>query len=358
MKPAKRVEAALKGEVVDKVPFTVYQSMIPQSTTERLLRNKGVCILNGFFSCYKSKFHNCIFLTKQYEENGRNFSRHTIRTPIGEISSLFESTQLTIWSSTSWCREYPFKRPEDYRVLKFWIEDEEYSSDYETFLRMKKLEGDDVFIRGSIDYSPFQYIIERIMGIERFSIEWAERSDEVLKLYGALTQQRRKLYPILAKSPILAFNYGGNIVSEVIGKERFKKYVLPHYDELAEILHKEGKLMGVHFDSNNKLLKEEIAISKMDYVEAFTPSPDCDMSVTEARKAWPHKVLWINFPSSVHLANIETIEKTTKELLYEAAPGDRFLISITEDVPEDRWQESFLAITRTIDQYGQLPIEK
>jgi len=114
---------------------------------------------------------------------------------------------------------------------------------------------------------------------------------------------------------------------------------------------------GVHFDANTRLLAPGIARSRMDYIEAFTPAPTCDMTVAEARLAWPDKVLWINFPSSVHLESIEAIEATTRQILREAAPGDRFLIGITEDVPEDRWQANLAAILRVIRERGRLPVQ-
>ena len=68
-----------------------------------------------------------------------------------------------------------------------------------------------------------------------------------------------------------------------------------------------------------------------------------------ALEAWPGKVLWINFPSSVHLASVEKIKQTTRELIEAAAGTNRLIIGITEDVPEDRWQQSLLAISEVIN---------
>jgi hypothetical protein len=93
-------------------------------------------------------------------------------------------------------------------------------------------------------------------------------------------------------------------------------------------------------------------------VEAFTPPPDCDLSVGEARAAWPGKVLWINFPSSIHLAEPAVIRSTTETLLREAAPGDRFLIGITEDIPADRWAISLSVILDVIEERGYTPTRR
>lgn len=75
------------------------------------------------------------------------------------------------------------------------------------------------------------------------------------------------------------------------------------------------------------------------------------MSMKEAREAWPDKVLWINFPSSVHLQPESAIEQVTVNLLEDVAPGDGFLLGITEDLPEGREDGNYRAILDGIDRY-------
>lgn len=236
------------------------------------------------------------------------------------------------------------------------VEDQQHEPNYESFLKAERDFGEDALFRAAIGGTPLHQIMVGWMGVETFSVEWMERRDEILKLYDAMVAQRRKIYPLVARSPALHANYGGNEVPEMMGLERFRKYVIPLYNEAAEVFHRHGKLLGAHLDGNNKLWAQEVADSGLDYVEAFTPAPDSDMTVSEALQAWPDKVLWINFPSSVHLASIEEIEGTTRSILTEAAPGDRFIMGITEDIPEDRWQQNLLAISRVIHREGKLPI--
>ena len=139
-------------------------------------------------------------------------------------------------------------------------------------------------------------------------------------------------------------NYGGNVVPEVIGLDTFRKYYVPHYNEAAEILHKNGKLIGCHYDANCRLLAEAINGTALDYIEAFTPAPDTDMTLREARAAWPKKVLWLNFPSSVHLRSDAEVERVTIDLLEQAGTPDGLIMGITEDMPPLRWQHSCTAI--------------
>ncbi|PKO23835.1 MAG: hypothetical protein CVU38_01810 [Chloroflexi bacterium HGW-Chloroflexi-1] len=348
MTPRERVEAALRGHEVDRIPFTVYETKIPQCETERRLRNEGLCIIDRRIPGYEVKFNNVEQESVHFRgKDGIPRIRTIIHTPVGDISALERPAP-----RTSWSEEKLFKSPADYAPIEYMIRDQDYLPNYDAFLKAQQAAGGDVFFRATIGYSPLQEIIYGLMGVEQFSIEWAERRDKVMRLYDALTENRRKIYAVVAESPALAVNYCGNVSPEVVGRARFEKYILPHYNECAEIMHKHGKLLGVHLDANNRLLAPLIADSKIDYIEAFTPPPDCDMSVAEARRMWPDKVLWINFPSSVHLAEPSVIEETTRQILKEAAPGDRFLLGITEDVPPDRWQQNFSIISRVINTEG------
>ena len=77
------------------------------------------------------------------------------------------------------------------------------------------------------------------------------------------------------------------------------------------------------------------------------------MTIAEARNIWPEKVLSIDFPSAVHLEEPRVIEETTKQILKEAAPGDRFIIGITENVLDNRWRESFHTILKMVNKFGK-----
>jgi hypothetical protein len=163
----------------------------------------------------------------------------------------------------------------------------------------------------------------------------------------------RKIYPIIADSPALICNYGGNVTPEFYGPEVFEQYYVPHYNEAAGVLHKKGKLIGCHFDANCGIIKDLIAKTDLDYIEAFTPAPDTDMTLTEARETWPDKVLWLNFPSSMHLRPLEEIEEMTLSLCNELDSVDGIIMGITEDIPMEFWQASCTMIMDNLDRHAR-----
>ena len=345
MTPKKRVEAALRGERIDRVPFTIYENKLPQCTVERQLRNEGLCIVNRKYSVIKTSSPNVVYESYNYSENGVQYTRNIIKTPVGELYSIYRSAGFT-----SWCVSHLFKGPEDYKKLLYMIKDQRFEPSYEEFLKAEKMLGDDVILRAGIGSSPLHQVMVIWMGIETFAVEWAERRDEIEKLCDALTENLRKIFPIVAKSPALHANFGGNETGDVMGRERFAKYVVPLYNEAGEIFKKYGKYLGSHLDGNNKIWADLVANSGLDYIEAFSPSPDTDMTIEEAFNIWKGKLLWINFPSSLHLSSLKEIEKATRKIIEASLPDNRLIIGITEDIPEDRWQKTLPVISRVINE--------
>ena len=352
LSPRERCERAVRFEDVDHVPLTIYEYKIPQGEEERKLRNAGMCIVQRGPNVFSVRRPNVLETrTYGYADNGRWLTRTVTRTTAGELTTVGQPAGFTTWHL-----EKMFKGPEDYPALLAYASDVEVVPSYEPFLKMSELKGGDAVMRGAVGLEPMQLIIHHWMGVETFAVEWMERRDEVLKLYDALVEERRKTYPVLAASPCQHFNYGGNVTPEVIGEARFREYYLPHYEECCGVLQPAGKLVGCHFDANTRAIADAIAETSLDYIEAFTPAPDTDMTLAEARAAWPGKALWINYPSSVWLRSDEAMEEVTVDLLKQAAPGNGLLIGVTEDTPEGRLFPGLHAVNRAIREHGRLPI--
>ncbi|MBN1810060.1 MAG: hypothetical protein JW909_13415 [Planctomycetes bacterium] len=344
MTPRERVLAVLKGEPVDKVPFTIYECMIPQCAIERELRNRGLCIVHRRTPVYKSETPHCAHEQHHYSEDGRRLVRNVYTTPAGELATIVEPAGFT-----SWTREHIFKSPDDYGPLIALVEDTVYTPCFEDYLRDEAWMGDDAILRGGIGAIPLHHIMVHMMGVETFAVEWAERRDSVLALEAAMRRAVRPVYDIMRDSPVTHANYSGNFIPEMMGLERFLEFVLPLLDEAADVLHEKGKLLGSHMDGNNRLWASHLGASRMDYIEAFTPAPDTDMSMEDAFRAWPGKAMWINFPSSLFLADDEKIRSTAREIIKAAGDNGRLIIGITEDMPPDRWQAGLTAIMDGID---------
>ena len=348
MTPCEKIMISLRGGHSGTVPFSIYEGKIPQCRAERELRNRGLCIVNRLVPVFKVITPNVKIKSEVYNENGKTMTRTWFETPAGTLTSLQEAAGFTSWS-----HEKLFKGPDDYKALLALIKDENYVASYDAFINAEKAFGGDAILRTGFGLEPLQMMISgNYMGMQDFCMEWMDNRDEILKLYDAIVEKRRTLYPIVAESPVSHANYGGNVVSDIIGLETFEKYYVQHYNEAAEVMHRHGKLVGTHLDANCRLLAKAVGGTDLDYIEAFTPAPDTDMTLKEARAAWPDKVIWMNFPSSVHLQTDEQVTAKTVELLNELNSVDGIIMGITEDIPEHRWRDSCAAIMDGLDQHA------
>ena len=351
MTPRERVVAAFRGERPDRVPFTCYAVLLPRGQVERQVREEGLALIERH-APFETETPDVETVRHTFRRDGRTFVRETFRTPVGEVSQVF----LTGGGyGTSLRKEFLIKTPDDYQVLAFIYRNQRYTPTYDEMRQAAERLGEDGVVIGNLGYSPMQQLIVMDMGTERFAIDWYERRHLVLELYQVINERRREQYQLAAASPAEFFIYGDNITCEIIGRERFERYVMPCYNECAEVLHAQGKRLGVHMDGKMKHLADAVALSKQDFVEAFAPFPDGDLDLAEARRAWPEKVISINFPSAAHLMSEVRVAEETRRLLAAAAPGDRFVVGITENIPDHVWQRSVPVISRVLRLEGVTP---
>jgi hypothetical protein len=81
------------------------------------------------------------------------------------------------------------------------------------------------------------------------------------------------------------------------------------------------------------------------------------MRIEEAIDMWKDKTLWINFPSFIHLPKTDVIKYATRHILNESVPGNRLIIGVTEDIPQNDYQRSMTAILEIINSKGILPLK-
>ena len=340
------MELAMRGGRPERIPFTIYSTKPPSAEVLPTLKARGMGLVERIGVC-GMRCPNCRMESTKYEEDGRQLVRSDIHTPHGSLHSIREPAGFTTWT-----HKYLFTDENDFKAIAFYLNDAVVTANYDRAHQLLAEDDDNTIVRTSFGLEPMQHLISGgVFGTMNFCLQWMENRDEILRLYEIMVEKRRQAYPIVAKSPVGHANYGGNVVPEIIGLEVFREHYVPHYQEAAAEMHRHGKRIGVHFDANCKLFAQDIAALDLDYIEAFTPAPDTDMTLKEAREAWPGKALWINYPSSVHLRSEEEVEQVAIELCEAADPGDGFLIGITEDLPENREDGNYRAILDGIDQY-------
>jgi hypothetical protein len=350
MKPRERVLAALAGEMPDRVPFVIWNNKLPGEPVNRGLLECEACIVNKS-TVYQAGTPDIEVETEQLAEiDGLPRRRKVFHTPAGDLT-----TEERIVPGSIWLEKMPFTGPDDYEPLEAFIRGKVYRPCHDKFVADDTMYGGQALARPETIYTPIQDLICKYMGVEVFCIEWADRRDQLLKLCETIAEDRRKRLELVAASPANYVIIEGNVITEVTGPQRFEEYHIPYIEEACQLLHDNGKYAGAHFDANNKLLADVIAKTSLDLVESFTPPPDCNLPLAEARRLWPEKTIQINFPSSVHLNGPEAVEQAAAEILKEASPGNRFIVGVSEDISEGG-VNTLVPLARAVYEHGRTPI--
>ena len=308
----------------DKLPFFHYWRHCDFGWAERDCRNRGMGI-NWERPSYTTQMHGVDITETRSVISGETAIRKTYKTPVGSIyvdekwaPGTGQWKAMRSWQDiTAWQTDRLIKGPEDYKVLKYIVENTEYSPDYFPIEQAMEWLGDEGVVIDSLPHSPMQMLMIDWVGSEkgRFFYHHADYPDLVEELYHAISKSREPLYEIAAKSPAPISRSGDNIDGFLVNPILFEKYFMPEYEKQAAVFHRHGTLLAVHMDGRLNILKDLINQTSIDIIEAFHPPPMGDLPLGEALSLWKDKVIWMGFPGSIYSLGPETTDKEIDKVL-------------------------------------------
>lgn len=349
-----RIVTALRGELPDHVPWTIYRGLLIDCPVEvqQRLRAQGLGLV-VHQRVYTAERPHVRLSDQPAEVAGETVRVRTYETPVGR---LVERRRTEPGYGSSWIYEHFVKEPRDYEVLEFIIRDTVYRPDYASYLQAQGEIGPGGIVNTAVLRMPFQRLWIEFTGLERLLYDLHDHPALVEGVLQAMLEKDREMWALVAASPAEFVWAPDNLTARAISPRLFDRYFAPYYEALAAVMHAAGKWLYCHVDGATQGLVDRIARTPIDIVEAFTPEPTGDLSLAEARRAWPGKAIWINFPSSVLVEAPDAVARVTRDLLRQAAPGGGFLMGVTENVPSWALGPSLGAITETVARYGRCPL--
>ena len=335
-----RILTASRGERADRLPFFHWWRHCQLGWAERECRNRGMGMVWARPS-YTTRLHDVSVTEQEVVSGGVTVFRKTYTTPVGSVSYDEQREPGTgqwhgdrSWLDvTPWFTQRLIKEPADYAVVKFIVEHTEYRADYFPIEQARDWLGEDGIVTDIHPHTPLQTLMIDWVGSEggRFFIHHAKYPDLVEDLCQAIAKSRLPMYEIAAKSPADVILCGDNIDGVLVNPRLFEKFFMPEYETMASILRPFDKLLGVHMDGRVAVLKDLIARTPIDIIEALHPPTMGDLPIGEALAAWPDKVVWVGFPGSVYALGTEATKKAALELLRDVVPGDRLAIAMSTE---------------------------
>lgn len=340
-----RILAVVRGRPADRVPFVQYEGQVP---TEQLRSHLGRDRVGLLRWCrpYRVTHPNCT----RSDEPIEGGQRTTLHTPGGSLTQ--ESRREPGYGSVRTIRHF-VREPADYDALIAWFADAEVRPEPQTLRRDRRELGDDGVPLLAVPRTPYQQLWIRWVDIRHLSLHLADRPDRVHQCMEQMGRVLREVFEAIRDLPLDLVDFPDNVTAPMIGERKFRRYCMPWYAELAEILSERRVPVFVHMDGDLEPLWPAIGESAIGGIDSLSPPPDNDTDPGPAHRMWPEMRLFVNFPSSVHLAPPERIYRRTAELLEAAGHSGRLQIQISENVPQGRWRVSYPQIVRAIEDFGR-----
>ncbi|NHV06132.1 MAG: hypothetical protein HA495_02200 [Thaumarchaeota archaeon] len=309
------------------IPFAPYDNLIPRGTFERKLRNRGMGL------CHRHPLYwteTPDVRTEHWIQNGIEYTIY--KTPVGNVSTSRKIYVGRIADGGAIYVERMIKDKKDYEPVIYMLDNTVFHDNYEDFLNAVRDYGNDGIVRGEGIGPPYDLLSETsfdYFGQIKWALEQRVNFNDFRKLLDALERYNERAWPIVVNSPADFVSLGE--LSGLYGPNEFRTYCLPFYKRYVPQLKNKGKICSIHAHALNlKAFKEVIAETEVDVVEAFTPLPVGNLSITEARAAWgSNVVIWLNFPETVFYQGPEKTKQYTISLL-KSDVGNPLVIGFTE----------------------------
>ena len=338
-----RLEAFWAGERPDQIPYTIYQNEWRHTADDpawQPMFEEGLGI-TWYMQPFDVTAPSVEVLRDEIVEDGKTLAREIQRTPIGDISAT--------WLE-GWHKKYFLETAEDYHVMTHIVENSVITPQLEAYVAQERALPPYAIAIPVIGRTPLQTILVDYAGLENFGWHLFEYEEEVRALYDALLNKLRHIVEIVAQTPGRYVSNLENFTAETLGPRRYSELLMPVYEELVPILHDAGKIVGSHYDGRTASCKELIAQTPIDLIESLTPPPEGDLTLAEARAAWPDKLFWSNINVGLYELPADELKRVVLERVEQAAPdGVGLAFEVSEQYP-DNWRESVPVVLEALKE--------
>ena len=338
-----RFERALAGQIVERPVYAVYDWFVENRPIDwhRLFAAGLGQIAHA--DLVRAERPNVEIVETRREIDGR------IRRDVRWIT---DRGELHEWHLGEWQQEFLIKTPADYRIMQRALEGTRYSAVREPFRRAEQQIGDCGITIGQLGWTPIRrtpllQVQIDFAGPQRLALDLADEVPELMELLELMTELTLEKTRKAAEGPARYVKLWENLAVEMIGLRQYRRHLVPIYGRILEILEGAGKRLLVHYDGRLRAIAGEIAALDIDGIDSFTPPPEGDMSVAQARACWPDKFLWLHPPLGWYQEDRGTLIGRIRKMVRDAGPR-RYCLMISEDVPP-RWEESVPAVLEALD---------
>jgi uroporphyrinogen-III decarboxylase len=255
--------------------------------------------------------------------------------------------------------EYPLKKAEDYDLWMDVVENTRFIPTYDDYETYDQEIGDDGLPMVAIGDCPFHYWLKDLAGYQQGYLHLMDFPDRVESLLKLIAEKDKELWKIAAASPAKLFLHGVHLSSQFTPPRYFGKYITPYYQEFTQLLHAHGKSLAMHSDNDTSAILGNLKEAGYDMVECFVCAPMAKVTVKDAREVWGNSmIIWGGIPASILEETYpeKDFETYMIELFRDIAPGDAFILGVSDNVMTNSLLSRIEKITEMVERHGKYPI--
>ena len=255
--------------------------------------------------------------------------------------------------------EYPIKSWEDYGAFVEIMGHLEFVPTYEEYERYDQTIGEAGLPMVVIGAIPFHHLLLEWTGYQKGYLDLYDRPDVFLEAVEAGNAAYRPMWERVAASPARLLLHGVNFDTQMTPPPVFHEHFLPYLKQFNHEMHLAGKKVACHADGNMVGLLDLTVEAGFDAADCFACEPLVECTVTQARQAWRDRItIWGGLPSTLleSRASLDALRDYLQRLYTEVAPGDRFMLGITDmAMPTTSW-EHLLIVGEWVHEHRGYPI--
>ena len=394
-----RIIGAMKGEMVDVIPFVPrldlwwlansargtlpeeFKGMMPDEISRKHgwpvyhmvpnfadvsgpddVLHRSIGLFNFKQSVYGWRFSDDIEVRVKDNEGQQIVEYHTPLGMARTVGGLTEEMKKA-GASLGWVQEHLIKNPDDYKIASFIFENIEVFPQYGGAQEYIDMVGDDgVAAAGgpSLGASPMHLIQKELMDSTLFFYEYRDNYSEMSSLAASIEKYYERVLEIIEESPAQVILWGANYDDMLTYPPYFKKEIVPWLRRASEQLGARGKIMATHTDGENFGLMDLIRDCGAHVAESVTPYPMTKVTIEEYYRQWRGNITVMGgIPESILLeetASEDDFEAFLDNLFGSVSPGDRIILGTADSTPPNAVFGRLLRIHERVQEEGRLPL--
>lgn len=285
------------------------------------------------------------------EEEHPNHTVLRVRTPLGEIRTIYRDIWQNGRRANHRIEEYPVKTIKDLRVAVDLVNRQRFRANPEAFNGAAKIMGHRGEPTVFLSSSGFTELIKDRCGLVNTYYLLHDHPGEIEAYLDACNRRDDRLIDEALKLPCRIFNLGDHATNEFTPPPILKKYLIPRWKRIAKRLHSEDRFVHTHWDGNSRLILPFLQETDLDGVEALTPAPMGDMSLQEIKEAVQDKMVVLDLLPVIDFLPYRPLTELlefARRVIDMFAP--RLILGISDEISQIGQIEKVQIISELVDK--------